>query len=266
MSAAAPAPARRLLTFAPMIDSELCRFLLWHYDVAYREEPHIFGWGSLLALWRGGTVRVPLLHGARPRMAGPRRLVEHFDATCAPERKLIPAAQPLGTQVEADWNRFNGELAGHTAVLAYFHLLPHPEIMLEPFSRGVPDWEAAIETSCYPLQRRLFALLLQLGPGRAEDALTRIRMAFEGTDARLADGRPYLAGDRLTLSDLSFATAAAPMLLPAGARSPIPPLERMPAELQAIVAEMRQHPTAAYVQRIFDLRERSAPAAPPAAG
>jgi len=47
------APARySLLTFAPMVDSELCRFVLMHYTTPYRELPHTFGWGSLLALGR----------------------------------------------------------------------------------------------------------------------------------------------------------------------------------------------------------------------
>ncbi len=49
-----PAPNLRLLTFAPMIDSELARLLLSHYRVLYVEEDHLFGWVSLLTLLRGG--------------------------------------------------------------------------------------------------------------------------------------------------------------------------------------------------------------------
>jgi len=76
-------------------------------------------------------------------------------------------------------------------------------------------------------------------------------MIFTKTDARLAGGRRYLTGDALTLSDISLAAAAAPLLLPEGYRSPIPPLERMPPAMAAIVAEMRQHETARFVQRIY---------------
>ena len=49
---------------------------------------------------------------------------------------------------------------------------------------------------------------------------------------RIADGRPYLLGDYVTLSDLALATAAAPLLLPDGYRSPIPKIEVMPAPMQ----------------------------------
>jgi hypothetical protein len=73
----APARTYSLLTFAPMIDSELCRFILTHYAEPYRELPHTFG---------------------------------------------------------RDGDQYNRQLAGQSAVLAYFHLLPHREIMVEPSS------------------------------------------------------------------------------------------------------------------------------------
>jgi glutathione S-transferase len=126
--------------------------------------------------------------------------------------------------------------------------------MLEPFTRGIPAWEASITPAIYPFLRWLFTLLLRLSPGKAADALARVRMAFDKTDARTADGRSYLVGDGLTLGDLALATAAAPLLLPAGYAAPIPPFDAMPPALQAIVVELRQHPTAEFVRRIYRLR------------
>lgn len=240
-----------LLTFAPMVDSELCRFVLMHYAIPYRERAHTFGWGSLLALGRCGTLRVPALYGSGLRLAGPRQLVEHFDQSCPTERTLLPP-QPLRTQVEQDWDLYNGQLAAHSAVVAYFHLLPHRELMIEPFFRGVPETEASMFRGAYPLLRGLLTILLQLSKRKASDALVRIRTLFEATDTRIREGRPYLVGDRVTLGDLSLAAAAAPLLLPRGYGSPIPPLERMPNAYAKIVEEMRQHPTAAFVQGIYD--------------
>jgi glutathione S-transferase len=247
---AAPAPLS-LLTFAPMIDCETSRLVLGHYGIAYREEPHVFAWVSILALRHAFTPRVPVLYGQGLRLAGPRAIVDHFEENCPVARKLIPARMPLHLQVEADWNLYNGELATYTAVVAYFHLLPHRDIMLEPFFRGIPPGEKSVLGGTYPLQSALLTLLLQLSAAKAQDALTRIRMIFQKTDARLAGGRGYLAGDALTLSDLSLAAAAAPLLIPQGYGSPIPPLDSMPPEMKAIVAELRQHETARFVQRIY---------------
>src|SRR5271157_1041893 len=92
-----------LLTFAPMIDSELCRLVLDHYEIDYRETPHLFGWASLLALFRGGTVQIPLLSGNGSSLAGPRGLVDYFETKCTAGRRLIPDDSMLADQVNADW-------------------------------------------------------------------------------------------------------------------------------------------------------------------
>ena len=251
MSASPAAAPHSLLTFAPMVDSETCRFVLKHYAIPYRERPHAFAFGSLLALWYGGTLRVPLLYGGGLRLAGPRQIVDRFDGSCPIERRLVPSRQPWHLQIEADWNLYNGQLATHSAVLAYFHLLPHREIMIEPFFRGVPAAEASALRGSYPLLRGLFNILLQLSEPKARDALIRIRMIFDRTDARVRDGRRYLVGDRVSLADFGLAAAAAPLLLPDGYGSPIPPLDRMPSAYAKIVEELRQHPTAEFVQHIY---------------
>lgn len=248
---ALPEEPLTLLTFAPMIDSETSRLVLSHYGIPYRESWHIFGWASVLTLVHGGYGRIPVLYGPGVHLSGPRAIVDRFEAQCPGERRLLTPRQPRRTLIEADWARYNGDLATHTAVFAYHSLLPHREIMIEPFSRGVPPGEAALVRPGYGLLRGLFTALLRLSPERAADALRRIRAAFEWTDARVADGRPYLQGDALTLGDLGLAAAVAPLLLPDHYRAPIPPFARMPADLQAVVTELRQHPTARFVEGIY---------------
>lgn len=246
-----------LLTFAPMIDSELSRLILNHYGIAYRETPHLFGWASILALFRGGVLQIPLFSGAGQSLAGPRAMVDHFEANCAAERKLLPADSFLLAQVNADWTRFNGALADATAVLGYYHLLPHREIMIEPFCRGVPSAEARALEVIYPAFAGLFKLLLNLNASHVADALSQARAIFDEVDRRLRDGQEFLVDDRLTLSDFALATAAAPILLPKSYGSPMPPFERMPGELQAIISEFRQHKAARFVEAIFEKYKRA---------
>jgi len=78
----------------------------------------------------------------------------------------------------------------------------------------------------------------------------QIRTIFDSVDARFADGRKFLVGGRLTLSDVAFSVAAAPVALPAGYVGPIPSFEQMPFEVQAVVTEMRSHPAGAFALRI----------------
>jgi glutathione S-transferase len=243
-----------MLTFGPMIDSELSRFVLWHYGLSYREDRHIFGWVSLLAFLRGGTGQIPLIHDDELRLTGPRAIVDHFDPLCDSSRILIPGAEPLRSQVEADWNSFNLELAVYVARVAYFHLLPHQDALIGPFTEGIPRWEAKLTPKLYPALRSLFTLLLRLKANVVADSLVQITHIVDAVDRRIADGRRFLCGDRPTLSDLSFATAIGPFLLPPGYTAPIPAYEQMPDDLKRIIDSFRQRPSSALVSRIYALR------------
>jgi glutathione S-transferase len=234
-----------------MINSELCRFVLNHYEIPYTEAAHIFGWASLLALWYGRTVEVPVVYGNNLRLAGPRAIVARFDPHCPAARKLIPPEKTGSDQIERDWNDFNWTLGGATAAFAYYHLLPHRQLMIEPFTRDVPAAERWIVKNLYALFAAQFKLLLQLSARHANEAARQIKSTFDSVDRRLADGRQFLLGDTLTLSDLALATAAAPVLLPEGYGAPMPLLAAMPPEMTAMIEEMRQHETARFVQRIF---------------
>ena len=97
----------------------------------------------------------------------------------------------------------------------------------------------------------LLKLLLRLNAQHADQSLDLIRKLFNAVEARLAGGRTYLVGDRLTLSDLAFAVAAAPVVLPANYGGPIPSFGQMPSAVQRVVTEMRAHPAGAYALRIY---------------
>ena len=244
-------PAVSLLTFPPMIDSEACRFLLAHYDVSYREEAHLFGWASVLSLWHGWTPQIPLLYGKQYQLAGPRQIADHFEKRCQPTQMLIPADKHISEEVALDWDRLNGTFGMAVAVFAYYHLLPHRNIMLEPFSRGMLAGEQAFLKKAYPSFAGLFRLLLRLNARHANESLAIIRSTIDAIDRRLKDGRIYLGGDRFTLADIALASSAAPVLLPQGFTAPLPSLEQMPPEMASLIGELRQHETARLVSRIY---------------
>jgi glutathione S-transferase len=178
--------------------------------------------------------------------------------TRVPNLSLVPADPDLAAQVEAGWKRANGELAGATAAFAYFHLLPQRDIMIVPLSRGAPGWEVLATRAFYPAFRAFIGKVLGLSEAKAAESLRLVRTVFAETDARLADGRRWLVGGRLTLADIALATAAAPLLLPAGYSAPIPPLEAMPPVLQELVRELRGTRTGEFVQAVY--RQRPAKA------
>ena len=240
-----------LITFPPSLDSETSRFLVEHYGIESREQRHAFIFSSLATLRHGFTPVFPLLYGDSFRLVGPRAIVDRFDPQSPADLKLMPADRGTLQTVEADWSLFNQALAFATATFAYYYLLPHRDLMIRPLSEGTPLFERKSVERAYWLFAGLLRVLLRLSSTKAQQASAEIKKIFGAVDARLADGRKFLAGERLTLSDIAFAVAAAPVVLPDGYGGPIPPFEQMPPEVQTLVTEMRRHAAGAFALRIY---------------
>lgn len=246
-----------LITFPPSLDSELSRFLLTHYEIAHTERRHTMIFSTFVTLWHGYTVRFPLLYSDAYRFNTVRKIIDHFDPLCPPDRKLLPGGDDPA-QASADWALFNMDLGTATSVFGYYYLLQHRDIMIGPLSDGTPPFEVAAVRNAYPVFAGLLRLLLRLTADRAHDALAQIRKIMQTVDDRIADGRPYLMGDHFSLSDMAFAVAAAPIVWPDEYGGSLPAFAATPPELQAAINEMRQHPSSHLALRIY--RERRQPA------
>jgi glutathione S-transferase len=243
-------PVPTLITFPPSLDSEFSRFLLTHYGIERHEERHVIFISSAITLARAGTVRFPVLFDHTLRLNTVHKLIDHFEPRASLERRLVPPGTDLPA-LRADWKLFHSELNTATTVLAYYHLLPHRGIMVEPLSQGAPAMEVNAVDRGYPVFKALLSALLRLSPARADKMLATIRSCLQRVDDRLADGRPYLLGDGFTLSDMAFAIAAAPIVWPDQYGGAVPALADAPPELQAVVSECRGRPSGAHALRIY---------------
>ena len=241
-----------LITFPPSLDSELGRFLAEHYGVRYREQPHALIFSFFATLWHGWTVIFPLLYSDSFKLVGPRAMSDYFESRCTPDLRLWPQEESQRQQVEKDWTSFNDSLAFATARFAYYHLLPHRELMVRPLSLGTPDFERRTVEFAYPVFAGLLRILLGLTAEKAQASLDQARTIFDAVDIRLAAGASYLVGDHLTLSDLAFAVAAAPLVLPRRYGGPIPSFDEMPDAVQSAVKEMRGRTAGAFALRIYE--------------
>jgi glutathione S-transferase len=247
-----------LNTFPPSLDSELARFLLKHYGIEVQEEPHALIFSFFVTLWHAGTVVFPLLYGNSFKLVGPRAMADYFDPQSSANLHLFPQDASEKQQVESDWILFNQTLAFATARFGYYHLLSHRDLMIRPLSLGTPTFEAKTVQLAYPVYAGLLRLLLGLTAKKAQESLDQVRKVFDTVDARLAAKKDYLVGDRLTLSDIAFAVAAAPVVLPTNYGGPLPSFDEMPELVQTAVTEMRGRPAGAFALRVYgEQRERS---------
>jgi glutathione S-transferase len=243
-------PVPTLITFPPSLDSEFSRFLLTHYGIEHREERHVIFISSAITLVRARTVRFPVLFDDSLRLNTVHKMIDHFEPRAAPERRLVPPGTDLAA-LRADWKLCHSELNTATTVLAYYHLLPHRDIMVEPLSQGAPAWEVNAVERGYPVFKALLGALLRTTPARADAMLATIRSCLQRVDDRLADGRRYMLGDRFTLSDMALAIAAAPIVWPDEYGGAVPALADTPPALQAVVRECRARPSGALALRIY---------------
>jgi glutathione S-transferase len=196
-----------------------------------------------------------LAYGDNYRLDIVRKMIDYFDPLCPADRSLLLAGADRAL-VEADWTPFNSTLGGATAVFAYYHLLPHRDIMIRPLSEGTPSFEVFAVRMAYPVFAGLLHILLRLSESNAAAALEQIKTVVKSVDDRLADGRRYLVGDRFSLSDMAFAVALAPLVLPENNGAPLPTLAEMPAAMQSLYAELRARPAGQFALRIYqDHRE-----------
>lgn len=241
-----------MLTFQPMIDSETTRLVTRHYGIQVTEQDHLLVSAIIRTLLRGGNGHVPLLYGKGFTLTSPYPIAQHFDAALPAGRRLIPVEQPLATQVATDWQTYNGGMGSDVAVFAYYHLLPQRALMQPIFAAPVPWLERTLLPLTYPILRAFIGFGLKLSAERAAAAEVRIRATFDATDKRIADGRAYLTGDRLTIGDIALCGAFAPLLLPRGYGALMPPVEAMPAPLRTLMEEVRTRSTADFVQRLYN--------------
>jgi glutathione S-transferase len=206
--------------------------------------------GVYYSLIHGRTFRFPLLYGDGLRLNTVQKMIDHFEPLAGEKHKLVPhSVDPA--RIRQDWKVFHTDLNTATTVFAYYHLLPMREIMVRPLSEGAPHWQVAAVERAYPAFAAFIRLLLRPTDQRGAAALETIRTVMARIDERLADGRRYLLGDVLTLSDVAFAIAAAPVTWPEQYGGAVPPLDALPDGLRAVVEELRATPAGTHALRVY---------------
>ncbi|MDB5692906.1 MAG: hypothetical protein JWO81_1969 [Alphaproteobacteria bacterium] len=250
MTSNGPSPVT-MITFAPTLDSEQARMLLRYYGVPYRENDHLVPFVLLPVKLHGGESEVPFVYGKGVKVAQPRPIAQFYDQNVPTEFRLIPTEPAAAAQFEADWQMYNGTMSAGTAIFAYYYLLQQRQLMAPIFAAPTSWFERLIMPVFYPIMRNLISSRLKLSPEAAQQAHDKIVSTFAETDKRVADGRLYLQGDRMTLGDIALVSAAAPMLLPKGYGTRLPTLEQMPPPMRTLMDQLRGTPTAAFVQRFY---------------
>jgi glutathione S-transferase len=77
---------------------------------------------------------------------------------------------------------------------------------------------------------------------------------FETVENLLAGGRTYLVGDRFSAADLTFATLAAAVFIPAGYGVALPDVSELPASMATNIQRFRETVGGKFVFRLYQER------------
>ena len=157
---------------------------------------------------------------------------------------------------------YDERLGPATRLWVYHSMMDHRDSSPTPMTDGVPPWQRTRLGGRRQGAISAFAVakILKINDENAVDAERTFRAIFADVDARLADGRRYLAGERFSIADLTFAalrraarSAADPSTASACRRC-----DDLPPAMVGVVREHRETPAGRHALKMFATSARRA--------
>jgi glutathione S-transferase len=249
----------RLVTIPISHYCEKARWALERAGMEYREERHVQGIHQLAARRAGGGLTVPVLVTPDGSIGESAEILMWVDQRIAPERRLFPVGQGERREVVTLCRRLDEGLGPSGRRLMYVHMLARRELLLRFNNEGVPRWEDRAIRWCWPLVVRLVGQVLDIRPGVEVLDEATVWRELDFVAELLADGRPYLCGERFGAADLTFAALSAPVLVPSIYGVPLPQPDVLPAPTAALIERAREHPAGRYALELIAAQRRAPP-------
>jgi glutathione S-transferase len=184
------------------------------------------------------------------------QILDWVDEHTPPEHRLFPAAADARREVERVCRRLDERLGPRGRRLMYVHMLAQPKLMLRFNNEGVPPWEDRAIRWGWPLAVRFARATLDIRPGIEVDDEAAVWEELDFVAGLLADGRPYLCGQRFGAADLTFAALSAAVVVPPVYGVALPQPDLLPPQTAALVERAREHAAGRYALGLFARHRR----------
>jgi glutathione S-transferase len=234
--------------------SHYCEKARWALDragIAYRERAHLQVMHWIPVARAGGGKTAPVLVWGDRVFTDSADIVEEADVRARPDRALFPEDPAAAAEVRALQRDFDETLGPEGRRWMYFNLRGRRDIAIAYACTGVPTWQRRGLPLVYPLVTRIIDRYLDITPASAQRSEVEVRAVFDSVAERLGDDRPYLCGERFSAADLTFASLAAPLLMPPQYGVPLPRPDELPPAMAAKVHELRAHPAGTFALKMF---------------
>jgi glutathione S-transferase len=241
----------RLVTIPISHYCEKARWALDRAGMEYREERHVQAIHRFAVRRAGGGLTVPVLVTPQGSIGDSALILDWVDARTPSELQLFPSTGPERREVLAICRRLDERLGPSGRRLMYVHMFTDRELALRYNNQGVPTWEdRALRWGWRPITG-IVNHVLEIKPGVEVADEATVWGEFDFVADRLADGRPYLSGERFGAADLTFAALSAPLTVPTIYGATLPQPEVLPNATAALVRRVRAHPAGCHALRMF---------------
>jgi glutathione S-transferase len=241
----------RLVTIPISHFCEKARWALDRAGVDYDERRHIQIVHQFAARAAGGGTTVPVLKTGDGVFSESAAIMRYAD-TCLPEpERLYPAEPALRDEVTALERRFDEGIGVESRRWLYHEVFKDTKPFVSHNLTGVPGWERAMFPVVLAPAKAYIRRGLDIDDATVAHALDLIDAELDAVAELLSDGRPYLAGERFTAADLTFAALSAPLIVPPEYGTPLPRPDDMPDAMAARVRAWREHPAGRFAARMF---------------
>jgi glutathione S-transferase len=241
----------RLVTIPISHYCEKARWALERAGLEYREERHVQGVHRVAARLAGGGLTVPVLVTPEGAIGESAEILLWVDGRTAPEHRLFAGERSERRVMLELCRRFDEGLGPRGRRLMYVHMLAQRELALRFNDEGVPAWEDRLMRWGWPLAGQFIGRVLEISPGVEREDEAAVWREFDLVAELLADGRPYLSGERFGGADLTFAALSASVIVPPEYGTSLPQPELMPAATAALVRRAREHPAGRHALALF---------------
>lgn len=234
--------------------SHYCEKARWALDragIGYREEPHVQGIHQVAARRAGGGVTVPVLVSDQGAIGESRQILEWADERTAPGHRLFSPDPAVRLQELETCGRLDALLGPSARRLVYVQMLPQRALMFDYNNQGVPAWEDRAIRAAWPVFFWFARRVLGISPGVQAGDEEILWREMDFVAALLADGRPFLHGERFGAADLTFASLAAAVIWPAEYGVALPDPRSARPSTRSLLERAREHPAGRYAMSLF---------------
>ncbi len=249
-------PTPTLITIRASHYCEKARWALDRAGVGYREEAHPPLFHLLATVPRGGR-SVPVLVTPHGVLKDSVAILQHADRLGPIEKRIYPDDAGARAEVMALAKRFDDDLGPAVRRVLYGYILGLPELESEVLPLASLAAERLIFKPFQSLVVQGMRRSMRIDDAGVARSRVKIAAVLDDTDALLADGRPFLVGDRFSAADLTLAALLGPAVYAPEYGCPLPPWYRLPAAARAEIEGFQARPTGRFALRMFQ-RERRA--------